>query len=416
VRLLVPNSRNAQAYALIRSLRSRAERIVALAERRWPGESWLAHGAFAREVDRRIATTWPMDAWERGPRGAANAPAEGRYLAEVERVCEEERIDWAFPSVEGTIYVFARNCARLLRRGVSLVCPPLEVVERVNDKLDCMRHLAEAGVVVPRSLALSADSLREAAAELGFPLVVKPRRASASRGVHVIRDLDGLRWAHGALEKRYGDPMVQEYIPGPLDGGFLRVIGVADSTGTVLGLHVARTLLTLFPDAVLPPAVARSERHEGVAAVTAGAVKALGITGPFLLQFKVDSRDGRPKLLEANCKLSYRVWTAMADGIDVPRLALDVAARREVRAVEPARVGTVFVNQIELLLARLLHPGRAKTVAAIVREGPRVIDPYVAHFARHPTVSARWWAIFLGFALKERLIRRLRKAGPRGQR
>jgi len=50
--LLVPNARHAQALAVVRSLRPLAERIVAVAEGRWPAARLLAHVAYAA-VDRR---------------------------------------------------------------------------------------------------------------------------------------------------------------------------------------------------------------------------------------------------------------------------------------------------------------------------------------------------------------------------
>ncbi len=103
VRLLVPNSRSSQAYAVIRSLRGCAERIVALAERNWPLEQYLAHSAFAPEVDRRVVTGWPMGDWERGNHASVNTPSEERYIAKVERLCGEEGIDWILPSVDGTV-------------------------------------------------------------------------------------------------------------------------------------------------------------------------------------------------------------------------------------------------------------------------------------------------------------------------
>ena len=170
---------------------------------------------------------------------------------------------------------------------------------------------------------------------------------------------------------------------------------------------MTRTLLTLFPDAVLPPAVARSESNLDVGVVTARLVKTLGITGPFLVQYKVDARDGVPKIIEVNCKLSYRIWTAIADGLDVPRLALQVAQGRPTVPVEPVRTGTVFVNLPELWMARCLDPPRARRVAEALRQGPRQLDPYAAHFLRRPRVAMLWWLTFLGFAAKERLVRRL---------
>jgi len=76
MRLLVPNARNCQAYEVIRSLRPLAERIVTLAERRKPLEQYLAHAAFAPEVDRWVPAGWPVADLERGHHPAGNTPAE----------------------------------------------------------------------------------------------------------------------------------------------------------------------------------------------------------------------------------------------------------------------------------------------------------------------------------------------------
>jgi carbamoyl-phosphate synthase large subunit len=414
-RLLIPNARNAQAYAVIRSLRPRATRIVALSERRWPGEAYLAHAVFSPGVDRWRSTPWPGGDWERAGPSSVNTRAEARYLETVEDACREERITCAYPSVESTIYVLAKNRERLAKHGVCVVGPPIETVRLVNDKYESLVQLAAAEVPVPQTRLPAPDELPRVAAELGVPVVVKPRYASASRGVHVTDTPAALRTAYHRVAATYGRPLVQEYVPGPLDGGFLRVIGVADADSRVLGLQVCRTLLTLFADSVLPPAVARSEANPEVAGLVARIVRALGVQGAFLVQFKIDARDGRPKLIEVNCKLSYRVWTAMAEGLDVPGLAFDVAHGRTVRTAGPCRTGTLFVNPVELGAVRWLDPRRAGRVATALREGPRVCDPYAAGLREHPRVSLLWWTTFLGFALKEQVARRLARR-PWGRR
>jgi hypothetical protein len=155
--------------------------------------------------------------------------------------------------------------------------------------------------------------------------------------------------------------------------------------------------------------VARSEANPEISALTARTVKTLGITGPFLVQYKIDARDGKPRILEANCKLSYRIWTAKVDGLDIPRLALAVTRSESVTVVEPDRFGTVFINVPELVLARLTSPARARAVREAVRQGPVVHDPYWRQFGRQPRVALLWWITFLGFAHKEYLIRRLQR-------
>jgi carbamoyl-phosphate synthase large subunit len=375
-----------------------------------PLEEYLAHTAFAPEVDRWVPASWPVADWERGHHLEGNTPAEEAYVAFVERLCAEERLDLVFPSVEGTTYVLAKNRCRHAALGVSVVSAALETVRTVNDKFASMDLLVSAGLPAPRTLLPGPDALGAAGRALGFPLVVKPRFASASRGVTLVRDEMALREAYTRVAARYGDPILQEFIPGDLDGRFLRVIGVADAGSNVVAVHVTRTLLTLFRGSVLPPAVTRSEVNSEVAALTANTVKTLGITGPFLVQYKVDARDGMPRILEANCKLSYRVWAAKAEGLDIPRLAIAVTRGESVTAVEPTRCGTVFVNVPEFALARLTSPGRARAVREVVRQGPVVRDPYTRAFGRQPRVALLWWITFLGFAHKEHVARRLQRA------
>ena len=408
MRLLVPNARNAQAYEVIHSLRPLAERIVTVAERRKPFEQYLAHAAFAREVDRWVPAGWPVNDWERGYHPSRNTPAEETYVALVEKLCAEERLDLVFPSTEGTTYVFAKNRARLAASGMSVASAALETVRTVNDKLVSMERLASAGLPVPRTLIPGPDGLEAAGRALRFPVIVKPRFSSASRGVTLVRDEGALRETFARVTARYGRSLLQEFIPGKLDGRFLRVIGVADSASNVVAVHVTRTLLTLFRGSVLPPAVARSEINPEVSALTARTVKTLGITGPFLVQLKVDARDGKPRILEANCKLSYRIWTAKVEGLDIARLTLAATQSTSVTAVEPTRFGTVFVNVPEFILARLTSPERARVVREAIRQGPVARDPYSRGFGRRPHIALLWWITFLGFAHKEELARRLR--------
>jgi hypothetical protein len=137
-------------------------------------------------------------------------------------------------------------------------------------------------------------------------------------------------------------------------------------------------------------------------------VKTLGITGPFLVQLKVDARDAKPRILEANCKLSYRIWTAKVEGLDIPRLTLAATQGTSVTGVEPTRFGTVFVNVPEFVLARFTSPERARVVREAIGQGPVAPDPYSLGFGRRPHIALLWWITFLGFAYKEELARRLR--------
>jgi D-alanine-D-alanine ligase len=95
------------------------------------------------------------------------------------------------------------RAAELLERaGKSYFGPRAAVMQVCYDKLRATRLAAAAGIVCPRTLP------GNAADELEFPLIVKPRRGSDSIGVHLLRK--------GPLPARYrtAEYLAQEFIRG----------------------------------------------------------------------------------------------------------------------------------------------------------------------------------------------------------
>lgn len=83
-----------------------------------------------------------------------------------------------------------------------------------RDKLLMKDRLHRVGIEVPRfSEATNAAAL---AAELGFPLVLKPRQGSASRGIHTPADAKELAAALLAIGDALPDYEAEEYVVGPI--------------------------------------------------------------------------------------------------------------------------------------------------------------------------------------------------------
>jgi carbamoyl-phosphate synthase large subunit len=129
------------------------------------------------------------------------------YVGAVDDLCRRHETDVIVPASEAEISVLAQVGQRL-PGGTVVVCQPWQWLRVFCDKLVCMRALESH-----LHLAAFADgSDREAVAGLvrrvGFPLVVKARRSSGSRGVTMVRTADELaaRIAEGPSS------VVQEFI------------------------------------------------------------------------------------------------------------------------------------------------------------------------------------------------------------
>jgi carbamoyl-phosphate synthase large subunit len=174
-----------------------------------------------------------------------------------------------------------------------------ETAVRFTDKGVMRRTLAEAGVPGPRfHIVRTGAEAREVAEDLGFPVVVKPTDAQASRGVAIVLDVDSIPRAHeqAMAASAGGRVIVEEYIHGTeftveavTVRGEVTTLAMSDKAHFATRPQVAKRL-TYPPEA--PEIVVSCVRDHNAAVI-----RALGLdTGITHAEYKV--RDGTPYLIE----------------------------------------------------------------------------------------------------------------------
>lgn len=114
------------------------------------------------------------------------------------------------------------TAAHLARRAGSVHATP-EAVARAKDKAETRRLLTAAGLPQPAHAPVrDLDGARAAAGAIGYPVVVKPSRLSAGRGVARADDPVGLEAAVAVAARatqeagRSGDPiLIEQLVAGP---------------------------------------------------------------------------------------------------------------------------------------------------------------------------------------------------------
>jgi len=185
---------------------------------------------------------------------------------------------------------------------------PVQAVIAAADKAEQRRLWADAAVAQPAFRIVpsgaSEDSLREAAAQAGFPCVVKAVSLSASQGILRADDRAAtvaaarrIRRILAAARRPAREPLlVEQYVPGPelsIDGMLtdrsLAVTAMFDKPGIPDGPTFEETVLTTpsrLPGPVQAAAIATAGR----------AARALGLThGPIHAELRIGQRDGRPR-------------------------------------------------------------------------------------------------------------------------
>lgn len=246
---------------------------------------------------RPAATHWSRACAERAnlpdPRVSVQA-----FVDRLDELLRRGRYDALIPGSDASLLVVSEHRDRL-ERSTRLGLPSREAVRRSVDKLVLLEAAAAAGLTSPASRrCVGLDDALEAAAELGFPVVVKPIQSFApvngglrQRGVVLASDDAAL----AAAVREFPSPFIVQQFE---RAGFLSCTGVF-AEGRLLALTTSR-VLRLWPPAAGMHAFSETvEAPAGLADRVRALLVSLGWQGIFQLQL-LEPADGRLAVIDLN--------------------------------------------------------------------------------------------------------------------
>jgi len=197
----------------------------------------------------------------------------------------------------------------LAKAGVPLLGDPLDSIDEAEDRGRFAALLDELGLRAPAWA--EADTLagaREAAARLGFPLLVRPHYVLGGRGMRIVRTVDELEpWPGPSLLDHFLEGALELDVDALCDGRDAWVAGILEHVEPA-GVHSGDSACVIPGPSVTP---ALEAEIRGLASAVA---RGLGARG--LLNLQLALTDGKLHVLEANPRASRTVpFVAKATGI-----------------------------------------------------------------------------------------------------
>jgi acetyl-CoA carboxylase biotin carboxylase subunit len=226
--------------------------------------------------------------------------------------------------------------------GLGWVGPAPESIRSMGDKISARNLMSDAGVPVApgtREPIDDVDAAVAAAAEIGYPLMVKASAGGGGIGMGVAHDEAGLRaafeTARTRAERFFGSPaiLLERYIDGARHVE-VQVLGLADGRVVALGerdCSVQRRHQKVAEETP-SPGVSDALRAEMLAgAVRAG--EAVGYRGAGTVECLVDPAAQSYVFLEMNTRLQVEhPVTELVTGVDIVEEQLRIAAGESTRA------------------------------------------------------------------------------------
>ncbi|HEV7572774.1 MAG TPA: carbamoyl-phosphate synthase large subunit [Thermoanaerobaculia bacterium] len=255
----------------------------------------------------------------------------------LERIIEREKPDAILPTVGGqtgiNLAMALYENGALERHGVELIGANAEAIKTAEDRQLFKEKMVEIGVDVPRSAyAASEEDAEEFAANIGYPLVIRPSFTLGGSGGGIAYNVEELRSvvSHGLELSPVHRVLVEESVIGWKEFELEVMRDKADNVIVVcsienldpMGVHTGDSI-TVAPQQTLTNVEYQAMRDEAKRII-----RAIGVeTGGSNIQFAVDPKSGRRLAIEMNPRVSRSsALASKATGFPIAKFAAKLAA------------------------------------------------------------------------------------------
>jgi acetyl-CoA carboxylase biotin carboxylase subunit len=221
--------------------------------------------------------------------------------------------------------------------GLTFVGPPADAIRSMGDKTEARRRMQAAGVPIVPGLSTPVGDLagaRSAAAEVGFPIMVKAAAGGGGKGMRLVSRAEelgpALEAARSEAGKAFGDSSVylEKFIERPRHieiqvlSDRKRTIHLGERECSIQRRH--QKLVEEAPSVAVTPVL-----RERMGSAAVAAAQAVGYLGAGTCEFLV-TEDGAFYFLEMNTRIQVEhTVTELVYGIDLVREQLRIAAGQE---------------------------------------------------------------------------------------
>lgn len=274
----------------------------------------FATALFSRYCSRRVIYPSP-----------ASKPDE--FLDWLLKEVKANSYDMLLPTEFETLKIILKN-RKEIEPYTRIPFADYNLISKVNDKAWLIRYAEANGYLCPKTYFV--ETLNEFRYEdMEYPLVIKPRESSGSRGLVYVNRPSEFLTAFQKVHSRYPFPLVQEYIP---NGGAYGVGALFNLNSEPRAAFVYKRLRE-YPVSGGPSTLREGVKNDEIRDIALSLLKSLNWVGVAMVEFRVDARNGKAKLMEINPRFWGSLQLAILSGMDFPYLLYKMAVDGDIEPV-----------------------------------------------------------------------------------
>lgn len=214
------------------------------------------------------------------------------------------------------------------KQVTEILVPELEVFNIARNKELTLKFAERCGVPCPKRCTLEDVKKGE---NINYPIVIKPRISTGSIGMMIANDREQALEYYDKINNRFENPIIQEMIPDV--GEHYQANLLFDKNGKLKASCIKKKIRQ-FPVYGGPSTFFKTVKHKEIEKLSVRLLKNINWIGPAEVEYMVDPRDGVPKLMEINPRLSATIRLSCYVGVDFPYLIVKNALGGKTEAIK----------------------------------------------------------------------------------
>ena len=260
---------------------------------------------------------------------------ENKFLHEMLEIVKRGNYDVLFTMGGYEMELISRHREKFVPY-VKIPLAAHETLEKAVDKYQTFKTAIENNIPCPQTY-LMADDLTKLVNRFEFPAVIKPRKGEGAKGLAIINSKDELKNIKYNKHQGY---IVQEYIPYEEKYAVACIFNHDSKPRRACVLKYIRE----HPITGGVSTFAESVERADVLKYALKLLKVLNYYGVAEVEFVVDSRDKKPKLMEINPRFWGSLSAAISAGVDFPYLLYRMAIDGDIKPSLNYKVGVKCRN------------------------------------------------------------------------
>lgn len=288
------------------------------------------------------------------------------FLKNILKELKKRKYDAVYPVAGETTLPISEHKSEFLPY-TKIPIPDYRIIEKADDKSQTLQIATQSGIPCPKTyFPQDLEEIDRIAKEAEFPVVIKPRRklrwiegrlirTKVTRENYVFSPVE-LKIKYKKTSEKSKLPFIQEYIPGD-SYGFFALLNHSEPRAIF-----AHRRLREYPITGGASTLRESIYNEEIKELGLRLLKAMNWHGVAMVEFKLDKRDNKFKLIEVNGRWWGSLPLAIASGVDFPYLLHKMVTEGDVEPVTEYRIGVkcrlLIPNDLLWLMSSLRYSNR----------------------------------------------------------